>query len=40
MSVEDVLSIAATILTSLGGGAFIVFTLSNWLGKVWADRLE
>lgn len=24
---------------SLGGGALIVLALSNWLGKVWANRL-
>ena len=35
----DVLSIAATVMASLGGGAVIVFALSSWLGKVWANRL-
>jgi hypothetical protein len=39
MTFEDVLKIATTILASLGGGAAIVFGLSNWLGKVWAERL-
>lgn len=27
------------ILTALGGGSAIVFALSGWLGKVWAERL-
>ncbi|TMP38967.1 hypothetical protein [Pseudoalteromonas rubra] len=36
---EEIISISATILCSLGGGAVIIFGLSNFLGKVWADRL-
>jgi hypothetical protein len=39
MTVRDALSIAAAVIASLGGGAVIVFALSNWLGKVWANRL-
>lgn len=39
MTVQDALSIAATFLVSLGGGAAIVFGLSSWLGKVWANRI-
>jgi hypothetical protein len=35
----DILQIALTFIASLGGGGLIVFGLSNWLGKVWADRL-
>lgn len=31
--------IAGAVLFSLGGGGVIVFAFSNWLGKVWADRL-
>jgi hypothetical protein len=31
--------IAASIIVALGGGGAIVFGLSSWLGKVWADRL-
>lgn len=30
--------LALAIITSLGGGAAIVFGLSNYLGKIWADR--
>src|SRR5690606_1781753 len=39
MSFADVASIAAAILVALGGGGAIVLLLSNWLGRVWADRL-
>ncbi len=30
--------LAAAIITSLGGGGAIVYGLSNYLGKIWADR--
>lgn len=30
--------LGTAIVTSLGGGAAIAFGLSNYLGKVWADR--
>jgi hypothetical protein len=39
MSIAQVFELAAAILTSIGSGGVIVFSLSNWLGKVWADRL-
>lgn len=39
MSISDIASIALTILGSLGIGGGIVFGLSSFLGKVWADRL-
>lgn len=39
MTWEETLKIAGVILGSLGGGGAIVFGLSNWLGKVWAERL-
>ena len=39
MSIDDMLSIVAGIIVSLGGGAAIVFGFSSWLGKVWANRL-
>lgn len=35
----DIISVGASVVASLGGGAVLVFALSNWLGKVWADRL-
>lgn len=36
---DKVFEVALAILGSLGGGAIIIFGFSNWLGKVWADRL-
>ncbi len=39
MQAEDIINISNSILISLGGGAFIIFALSSWLGKVWANRL-
>jgi hypothetical protein len=38
MSPKDVLEVCASIIASLGGGAAIVFGLSGYLGKVWAER--
>jgi hypothetical protein len=39
MMTSDALSIAASIVAAFGGGAVLVFALSSWLGKVWANRL-
>lgn len=39
MTLTEIASIANYILMSLGGAALVIFALSNWLGKVWADRL-
>jgi hypothetical protein len=39
MTLSEIATIGASIIASLGGGAAIVFGLSNWLGKVWAERL-
>lgn len=39
MGIKEILQVGAAIIASLGGGAVIVLGLSNWLGKVWADRL-
>lgn len=38
MNVKEVLEIALTVIGSLGGGGLIVFGLSGYLGKLWADR--
>jgi ribosomal protein S21 len=38
MAPKDVLEISLTIIASLGGGGAIVFALSGYLGRVWADR--
>ena len=39
MNPSNAFEIAQAVLLSLGGGGIIVFALSNWLGKVWANRL-
>jgi hypothetical protein len=39
MKIGDILTIAAAIIASLGGGAAIVLALSSWIGKIWANRL-
>jgi hypothetical protein len=39
MNLNDALKLAAAVITSFGGAGLIVVGLSNWLGKVWANRL-
>jgi len=39
VSVKDVFETALAVLGSIGGGGLIVWSLSGWLGKVWAERL-
>jgi hypothetical protein len=39
MSLPDILNVVAAGLLSLGTGGAIIFGLSSWLGKVWANRL-
>jgi hypothetical protein len=39
ISFTDIWNIAFAIITALGGGGAIVFALSAWLGKVWANRI-
>ena len=36
---KDILEIAAAIMASVGVSGAIIYGLSNWLGKVWANRL-
>lgn len=36
---KEIFEIAGLVVGSLGGGAAIVFGFSNFLGKVWANRL-
>jgi hypothetical protein len=38
MTFLDVVKLASVIMVSLGGGGAIVFGLSGFLGKLWADR--
>jgi hypothetical protein len=39
MSIDEFYKVAAEVIVALGGGGVIVFGLSSWLGKIWADRL-
>ena len=39
MVLNEVLTIVGAVLFSLGGVSLIVFSLSSWLGKVWANRI-
>lgn len=39
MTSEDISYIALTVLGSIGTAGGIVFGMSSWLGKVWANRL-
>jgi len=39
MDYTDLFKLAGAILTSIGGAAIIIFALSSWLGKVWANRI-
>lgn len=39
MSLEEVLKISAAIIGSVGSAAAVIFGLSSWLGKVWANRI-
>ena len=35
----EAFEIAQAVLVSVGGGSLIIFALSSWLGKVWANRI-
>ena len=39
MDVSSTFHVALAVLASLGGGGLLVFGLSSWLGKVWANRI-
>ena len=39
MHISDLAEIVISVLVSLGGGGAIVASLSNWLGRGWAERL-
>lgn len=39
MDWEDIFKTAFAIITSIGGAGGIIYALSNWFGKVWADRM-
>lgn len=39
MSVTAIFEVAGAVLVSVGGATVILFALSTWLGKVWANRI-
>lgn len=39
MTLEEILSVSAAIIGSVGGSAVIIVGLSSWLGKLWANRI-
>lgn len=39
MNVSEAVTISTAILSSVGVAAAIIFGLSSWLGKVWANRI-
>ena len=36
---DDAFKIVVAMITSVGAGGAIVFALSTWLGKIWAQRI-
>jgi len=38
VSLKDAFPVAAAVIVSLGGGGAIVYKLSGYLGKLWAER--
>ncbi len=39
MDFESAINLFGAVVVSLGGSSLIVFGLSSWLGKIWANRL-
>lgn len=39
MAWEDAFKIITAMIASIGAGGAIILALSNWLGKIWADRI-
>jgi hypothetical protein len=39
ITADQVATICISVVTGLGGGAVIIWALSSWLGKVWANRI-
>jgi hypothetical protein len=37
--IQLIITIATTVIASIGGAGIIILGLSSWLGKIWADRL-
>lgn len=39
MGIQNAFETLGLLLGTLGGGSVVVFALSGWLGKIWAERL-
>lgn len=39
MNWNDVFKIITATITSIGAGSMLVFALSTWLGRLWAERI-
>ena len=39
MTATEVFEVGGAVLLSLGGASALLFGLSSWLGKVWAERI-
>lgn len=39
MTDKDIVTICISVVTGLGGSAVLIWALSSWLGKVWANRI-
>ncbi len=39
MNTTEIFQVSAAVISSVGGAAAIIFGLSTWLGKVWANRI-
>ncbi|WP_143562289.1 hypothetical protein [Shewanella sp. UCD-KL12] len=39
MSISNIYEVAFAVIGAVGGASLIIFSLSSWLGKVWASRL-
>ncbi|MEN8250696.1 MAG: hypothetical protein ABFS32_17315 [Bacteroidota bacterium] len=39
MNIEDIFKISSAVIVSIGSAGAIIFGLSTWLGKVWANRI-
>jgi hypothetical protein len=40
MNYDELLKLSSTILASLGGGTLLLYAISGWLSRVWADKLS
>lgn len=39
MDFQSTINLFGAIVVSLGGSSVIVFGLSSWMGKIWANKL-